>query len=226
MSEDIGLGLDALQRAGYTREQSLILTGEAIRDRVNYGLLGGERVPRMPGRINQKTPSLRMNQRLIIDPAFDRTAERLPAIAWLSSAGQPLPPSLSEWCEQVMSEGEAVALLDGDAWEEWSGDRDNAVGAALSERHPKRYQEWNLIVRRAKEVLSPHEEAIRSGLDRAGLAASRAIDVVKWDVVGALTCAAYQDCRIPSDELRLLDIYQAGHVPVGFDSERQRVLVF
>jgi hypothetical protein len=167
-----------------------------------------------------------MNQQPIIDPAFDRAAERLPTISWLSSAGLPLPPSLCEWCKQVTSAGEAVALLDGDAWDEWSGNRDNALGDALSQRHPKRYQEWNLIVRRAKEVLSPHEKAIRSGLDRAGLAASRAIDVVTWDVVGALTCAAYQDCRIPADELRLLDIYQAGHVPVGFDTERQRVLVF
>lgn len=167
-----------------------------------------------------------MNQRPIIDPAFDGAAERLPTISWLSSAGLPLPPSLSEWCKQVTSVGEAVALLDGGAWEEWSGDRDNTLGAALSQRHPKRYQEWNLIVRRAKEVLSPHDKAIRSGLDRAGFSRPRAIDVVKWDIVGARTCAAYQDCRIPSDELRLLDIYQAGHVPMGFDTERQRVLVF
>jgi RHS repeat-associated protein len=46
--------VDALVRAGYTKEQSMTLARDAIRDRLNYGLLGGEPVPRMPGRINQK----------------------------------------------------------------------------------------------------------------------------------------------------------------------------
>ena len=94
-------------------------------------------------------------------------------------------------------------------------------------------------MRRAKEVLAPHEDEMREGLAAVGLSASRALDIVKWDIVGALTCAAYQDCRVPSDELRLLDIYEAGHVPVGLldvyeaghlpvgqDAARKRVLIF
>lgn len=48
--------VDALRRAGYTEEQSMALAHGSIRDRVNYNLLGGERVPRLPGRINQKKP--------------------------------------------------------------------------------------------------------------------------------------------------------------------------
>lgn len=48
--------MDALKRAGYTDEQSMALARDATRDRVNYNLPGGELVPRMPGRINQRKP--------------------------------------------------------------------------------------------------------------------------------------------------------------------------
>lgn len=47
---------EALRRAGYTQEQSMALAQAAIQDRVKYGLLGGELIPRLPGRINQKKP--------------------------------------------------------------------------------------------------------------------------------------------------------------------------
>lgn len=46
--------VDALQSGGYTRDQAMALARVAMRDRVKYGLLGGEEVPRIPRRINQK----------------------------------------------------------------------------------------------------------------------------------------------------------------------------
>jgi hypothetical protein len=45
--------LDALRSAGYTSVQAKTLVREAIRDRVNYGLFGGEEVPRIPRRMYQ-----------------------------------------------------------------------------------------------------------------------------------------------------------------------------
>lgn len=45
--------LDSLRNAGYSTEEALDLTRQAIKQRVEYGLYGGEPVPRIPGRINQ-----------------------------------------------------------------------------------------------------------------------------------------------------------------------------
>lgn len=45
---------DSLKAAGYTGEQAMEITNEAIKQRVKFGLLGGEAVPNIPSRINQK----------------------------------------------------------------------------------------------------------------------------------------------------------------------------
>ncbi|MDP4147487.1 MAG: type IV secretion protein Rhs [Bacillota bacterium] len=44
---------DSLQGAGFTRNEALDITRQAMIQRVQYGLLGGEPVPRIPGKINQ-----------------------------------------------------------------------------------------------------------------------------------------------------------------------------
>ncbi len=49
--------LDALQSAGYSPEQARVLVREAVKDRVKYGVLGGEEVPRIPRHINQVPPN-------------------------------------------------------------------------------------------------------------------------------------------------------------------------
>lgn len=64
----------------------------------------------------------------------------------------------------------------------------------------------------------------RSGA--CGLTDKVALDTVCWDVVGAFVCSAYLDCRPPTDMLRLLDIYEAGHFPVEWNAEKRYVLVF
>ena len=163
---------------------------------------------------------------LVLAPAWHTTAARLPAIPWLSHAGRPLPAALASWCDPVATAAEALDLIRGDAWENWSLDRSNDVTSYLHDRHRSRYLDWNRIVDEAKALLAPHEPAIRAGLAAVGLPDQVAFDTVRWDVVGALMCAAYLDCRVPTDTLRLLDIYEAGHLPVGWEEARRRVLVF
>jgi RHS repeat-associated protein len=48
--------VNALRRAGYTEQQSMDLARKAIQDRVKNDVLGGEPIPRLSGRINQKKP--------------------------------------------------------------------------------------------------------------------------------------------------------------------------
>ncbi len=44
---------DSMQNSGFTRQEALDITRQSIKQRLEYGLLGGEPVPRIPGRINQ-----------------------------------------------------------------------------------------------------------------------------------------------------------------------------
>ena len=48
--------LTSMRAAGFTREQAMHVTRQAIRDQVQHGLLGVDDVPRLPGRINQRQP--------------------------------------------------------------------------------------------------------------------------------------------------------------------------
>jgi hypothetical protein len=161
-----------------------------------------------------------------IDPAFDQAVARLATCPWGRATGQAIPPALANWCAPVASADEALALLSSDAWEAWSSDRGGELSTYLHRYYRQRFLDWNAIALRAKSALAHHEPAIRAGLNTAGLTAPVALDTVKWDVVAALTCAAFMDCKPPVERLRLLNIYEAGHLPVGYDSVTNKVLVF
>jgi hypothetical protein len=161
-----------------------------------------------------------------LDPAFGRTAARLASVPWAANVGLPLSTSLSEWCTPVTAAAKALELLNSQDWETWSANRQGALTSFLSMNHRQRFLDWNPIARRAKESLEPHIAAITDGLQAAGMPEKVALDTVEWDIIAALTCAAFLDCRPPTDELRLLDVYEAGHLPVGWDDARGRVLVF
>ena len=45
--------VDSLKAAGYSQQQAMQIANKAIKQRIQYGLLGGEPVPRIPGKINQ-----------------------------------------------------------------------------------------------------------------------------------------------------------------------------
>jgi hypothetical protein len=45
--------VDSLKAAGYSQQEAMQIAREAIKQRIKYGLLGGEPVPRIPNRINQ-----------------------------------------------------------------------------------------------------------------------------------------------------------------------------
>ena len=137
-----------------------------------------------------------------------------------------MPPDLALWCSPVATAGDALTCLESDDWEAWSLDRQGTVTAFLSRQNPRRFADWNPIARRAKELLASHLPAIATGLATIGLPDKVAVDTVEWDLIAALTTAALLDCKPPLAELRLLEVYEAGHVPVGWDAAQKRVLVF
>lgn len=163
---------------------------------------------------------------IVVHPEFDRTAERLSGFAWGASAGQPLPAALAPAGQAVGSAIEARALLESDAWEAWSLKLHGALTEYLDRVHHRRYQDWRQISGKAKTVLTRLEPAIADGLNECGMPGNVPLDTVRWDVVAALVCAGFMDCSPPTDVLKLLDVYEAGHLPVGWNAERQRLLIY
>lgn len=166
------------------------------------------------------------SQVIVIPPTFSRTAERVRRIDWGKSAGLPLPPAIAGFCTPVESPRHALALLRDDEWETWSLELQSALMMHLNKIHHPLRHSWNLFAAQAKQMLMACEPAIVAALDRSGLTSNVALDAVCWDVVGALVCSAYLDRKPPTDMLRLLDVYEAGHFPVGWNAEKQCVLVY
>ena len=164
-----------------------------------------------------------MARRPPIAPQFEETAARLSEVRWAASAGQALPETLAAFCTPVGSLDEARAILGSPEWEEWSLAQHNALTQFLDDRHHQRYQDWRAISGPAKELHGQWQPAITQGLADAGFTDEVHRDAVRWDVVAALVCAGFADCRPPQDLIRLLDVYTAGHVPVGFDGHRMLV---
>ena len=166
------------------------------------------------------------NDQTLLHPEFHRQAARVSQIAWGASAGKPLPPSLAGWCESVGTASAARNLLESDAWEAWSSGLQGSLTEYLDRVHHRRYQDWRRISASAKELLAVHEPEIAAGLAAAELSGTTPLDAVRWDVVVALVCAGFADCDPPDDTLTLLDIYEAGHLPVGWNPTLKRVLVY
>lgn len=45
--------VESLKSAGYSQEQALGIANKAVKQRLEYGLMDDDFVPRIPGRINQ-----------------------------------------------------------------------------------------------------------------------------------------------------------------------------
>jgi hypothetical protein len=165
-----------------------------------------------------------MSHSPLIAPECQETVARFAHVPWVSSTGQPLPEFLANFCAPVSSLDEARAMLGSPGWEEWSLSNHNTLTQYLDDRHHQRYQDWRAISGQAKEIYGRRETAINQGLADAGFTHEVHRDAVRWDVVAALVCAGFADCRPPQEVLRLLDVYTAGHVPIGFDGHR--VLVY
>lgn len=161
-----------------------------------------------------------------IHPEFDRTAERLSGFAWDASAGQPLPAALALAGQAVGSAIEARALLESDAWEAWSLELHGALTEYLDRVHHRRYQAWRQVSSKAKAILARLEPAIVAGLSACGMTGNVPLDTVRRDVAAALVCAGFRDCRLPTDVLKVLDVYEAGYLPARWLAERRRLLIY
>ena len=142
-------------------------------------------------------------------PAAD--IERLLRIDWFANIGK--PASLAG--VRQIDRGELGSSLASDAWEATTLEARNAITGRLARLHPAQYQAWNELAGQAKTALQPLWQKLPVALaDNATLAD------LQWILHAYLMEAAYREVLLqPLFFDSLIQVYEAGHVPCGWDGE-------
>ena len=144
-------------------------------------------------------------------------AARLASVRWFSAIGDSSPALGSGFAAQrVASVDEASFLLGSSDWEAVTADAAGRLTEWLSSSCKDDFQRWNVI---AREVKALFDGSVIAGARTAVVELS--IDPVlvvcsTWDVLHAVMEATYADCRPPRFFMRLLAVYEAGHVPCSW----------
>jgi hypothetical protein len=155
-----------------------------------------------------------------IAPQFAQLCDRLRIAPWFSNVGRSIELALPFPCRLVRSALAAKEAIEQPEWEDWTLERRNDLTSFLHARFRNRYAgQWNKIADKAVHFLAseidPHTLPSLAGtLPGSAVAA----DAVRWDLAGALMEAAYADCRPPLFFTHLVAVYEAGHLPVGWDA--------
>jgi hypothetical protein len=165
-----------------------------------------------------------------IDPQFAKLRDRLRVVSWFSNVGRTTTLVLPFPFRFVADSAAAKESIEQPEWEDRTLERGNDTTSFLHLRFRNRYSgHWNKIVSVAKAVLSSElEPRLVPALESAFPGSKVALDAVRWDLVSALMEAAYADCRPPKFFTHLVSVYEAGHLPVGWDeaSEGGTLLVY
>ncbi|MDD1506181.1 hypothetical protein [Pseudomonas sp. CNPSo 3701] len=137
--------------------------------------------------------------------------ERLLGIDWFANIGK---PSSLPGVRQI-GQGELGSSLAGDAWEATTLEARNAITGRLARLHPGQYQAWNELAGQAKTALQPLWQKLPVDLaDNAVLAD------LQWILHAYLMEAAYREALVPPLFFdSLIQVYEAGHIPCGWDGE-------
>lgn len=164
-----------------------------------------------------------------IAPQFAQLCDRLLDVSWFKSVGRQTALTLPFRCRFVSDAAAAKEAIERPEWEDWTLERGNDTTFFLSQRFPNRDASWNAIAKKAKGFLASEiEPRLLVELARVLPGSNVAINAVRWDLVSALMEAAYADCRPPLFFTHLIPVYEAGHLPVGWDasSEPGMLLVY
>lgn len=152
-------------------------------------------------------------------PQFDRLRDRLRTISWFSNVGRSTPLALPFPYRFAADVSAAKEAIEQPEWEDWTLERGNETTSFLARRFPDRDTSWNSIVKLAKEFLQAEiEPRMLPALAGALPGSTVAVDAVSWDLISALMEAAYADCHPPQFFTPLVAVYEAGHLPVGWDA--------
>jgi len=102
-------------------------------------------------------------------------------------------------------------------YEDFQMERCNEIGYSLSS-NIERYKEWNNHVQDAKSILESKFQLIERQLGELGFGSS-VISSVHWDIISYFVELAYADIFSEGYYTKLLGVYKAGLLPVGYSGE-------
>lgn len=117
-------------------------------------------------------------------------------------------------------------------WEDASLEFRNRLTEHLHDNARAEYQQWNAVVRSAKrDVIGPLGRNTWLPMLRRQRLNEKILANLQWDLLHVLLENAYRDIEgRPTFFLDLLDIYEAGHFPCGWEGSvdplKGNVLVF
>jgi hypothetical protein len=147
--------------------------------------------------------------------------ERVRRIGWFSQVGTPLTFNLTMPVLQVGNWAEAFECCRNAVWENAQLEAQNQLTMWLHNHDRAHYQRWNEFVDKHKEeVVTPLTETVLLPCQQRHSLDDAVVQSVQWDVLGALMENTYLSSGHRSFFfLELLCIYEAGHLPCGWQGE-------
>ncbi|MDO7907607.1 hypothetical protein Q5741_14450 [Paenibacillus sp. JX-17] len=146
--------------------------------------------------------------------------ERVRQIPWLACCGEPMEGQALSGIQQVQSRDEARRWYESAAWEEVTLEARNTLTSFLHKRYVSQYNEWNTL---AKEVKAFMDQEVESKIRQASETYQLGpvwLDGVRWDVLNVIMELSYASLRhTPVFFARLLEVYEMGHLPCGWQGE-------
>lgn len=145
--------------------------------------------------------------------------EKLRSISWFCNCGTPWP---FDWAVSVASMKEALKAISSSKWENIILGAQGDVTEQLSIRSIKglgrEYQEWNRLVEDLKKRYMPQfQKQWRTALEPSGLDRADVLNDISFNVLSIVMTDAYKELvPVPPLFLRLLEVYEAGHLPCGW----------
>ena len=147
---------------------------------------------------------------------------RIKAIEWCSNCGNIANIKLSYENKYVASWSEAKKYYNETEWEDKTLEAQNKLTAFLFNRYRNEYSKWNSIVKEAKKFIEEEVVPKIKKIEEDNDLDTVFIDCVKWDILGAIMENEYKKCSgRPTFFLNLLEIYEAGNFPCGWDNSTQ-----
>jgi len=142
----------------------------------------------------------------------------LNTIPWLERCGLE-PTSLPFKVKQVSSWREALELC-GNEWGDETEEALEMLSEFMSSKHASAYQGvWNKRVRESRPSIEATAGAKAAEVAKKNGLSEKLVDLVKWDVLGAVMESSYASFSPPVFFTKLIEVYKTGHFPCGRDDD-------
>lgn len=146
---------------------------------------------------------------------------RVRRIDWFSRVGKPPAFNLTMPVLQVVNWAEAVESCQNPGWDTAQLEAQNQLTMWLHNHARAHYQRWNeFVIKHKEDVVTPLSETVLLPFQQRHSLDVAVVQSVQWDVLGALMANTYLSSGHRSFFfLELLWVYEAGHMPCGWQGE-------